>query len=303
VPQPFITRDFERWVETRAHDPLLFWRLRPDVHLDGVPFTNNLGLRPPDVTAKAPGEFRVLSLGESSTFARHVLPSANYSALLEEHLQRASRRGVRVINAGVPGYTLFQGRVYLEHRGLGLDPDAVLLYFGFNDFLPVSTRQKRDASAGAESQALTDRELYDARERWWARAGSMLLEHSNLFRIVAAGESLRPEDVAPDYSKRRVPDHDRRQVLEEVRALCEAEGLLLALAVPWYREFEEHAPLLREFAAAHDVPLIDLPKELHRLPRPRAEYFLDELHPTAEGHRAIAAVLERVLAPRWARVP
>jgi lysophospholipase L1-like esterase len=73
----------------------------------------------------------------------------------------------------------------------------------------------------------------------------------------------------------------------------------LVLVVPWYREFEDHAPVLREFAAARAVALIDLPRRLQNLPRPRASYFLDSVHPTAEGHRLIAQAIQEELQALW----
>jgi lysophospholipase L1-like esterase len=61
-------------------------------------------------------------------------------------------------------------------------------------------------------------------------------------------------------------------------------------------KFEDHAPLLREFAAEHGLPLIDLPNLLRKTPsKPREEYFLDRLHPTAEGHALIAEAIRNEL--------
>ena len=58
---------------------------------------------------------------------------------LEQLLNQDERdRDVRVLNGGVPGYTLFQGVQYLLHRSEQFEPDMVLLYFGFNDYLGVS---------------------------------------------------------------------------------------------------------------------------------------------------------------------
>ena len=50
------------------HDPLLFWSLKPGAQAaDGTIWVNQQGLRGPEVGHKQPGEYRILSLGESTT--------------------------------------------------------------------------------------------------------------------------------------------------------------------------------------------------------------------------------------------
>ena len=45
-----------------------------------------------------------------------------------------------------------------------LQPDAVLLYFGFNDFLKVAFRERRDSLSDSDSARLTDRQLFAQRQ-------------------------------------------------------------------------------------------------------------------------------------------
>ncbi len=122
------------------HDPELFWSLRPLAESpDGERWINSDGLRGPEIGAKGEAEYRVLNLGESTTFAAQVRYEESYSALLEELLNREPReRRVRVLNGGVPGYSLLQGVQFLKLRGQRFKPDMVTLYFGFNDFLPIA---------------------------------------------------------------------------------------------------------------------------------------------------------------------
>ncbi len=162
-PDPLITERYAGWGHRHEYDPLLFWRLRPGSKFQGD-MLNSLGLRGPEVADKTADEFRVLSLGESTTYGWKIPYELCYSARLETRLRAHGH--ARVINAGFPGYTVFQGRVFLEHRGLALSPDAVLLYFGFNDFQNVAFRQERDSRAGETSRGLTDRQLFVRRQRW-----------------------------------------------------------------------------------------------------------------------------------------
>jgi lysophospholipase L1-like esterase len=88
-------------------------------------------------------------------------------------------------------------------------------------------------------------------------------------------------------------------MLERIHAFCRKRGVELVVIVPWYAGFEDHAPLLRRFAAEHGLAIVDLPRRLASLPGSRADYFVDLIHPNDEGHRRIAAAIVDVLLERW----
>jgi lysophospholipase L1-like esterase len=309
-PQPLIARDHPAWAARRRYDPLLFWSLQPNRQHE-LGGTNSLGLRGPEVApAKPPGEFRVLSLGESTTYGWRIPYTDCYSALLEVELRSRSSRPVRVINAGVPGYSVMQGWLYLQDRGLRLQPDAVLLYFGINDFLPIAFRERRDGGSGDPVAGLTDRELYLERRRPSARLLGWILEWSNLVRglgalfaddapPVTAEAAVERVDGAP--YRVRVPEADRWSALSAIRNLCADAGIDLVVVIPWYRDFEGHAALLRRFAAGHGLPVVDLPAELAATPRPRSAYFQDPVHPNREGQQIIAVEILDLVEQRWPR--
>jgi lysophospholipase L1-like esterase len=298
---PLITGVEGYFDDFRRHDPLLFWSLRPGVWgEDDQLEINSLGLRGPEIAPKAADEYRILSLGESTTFAGLFDYEECYTARLEGLLGTREGKRVRTINAGVLGYSLFQGSQYLLHRGFDLEPDAVLLYFGFNDYLPVTYLASRAAGG---RRGLTDQELFESRKGLRARVHERLVEHSHAYRalrslLLEAGpvDELPAEDVEQDETRVRVPPAHRTRLLELLTAECQARGVELVVIVPWYRKFERHAPLLRRFAEEHGLTLVDLPEILARgLPRPREEYFLDRVHPTPEGHALIARAIADVL--------
>jgi len=302
-----VTQD-TLFARTRLADPHLFWKLRPGIDLLPYGHTNSLGLRGREVVAKQPGVYRILSLGESTTFGRHIPFESTYSRVLERALASEDGPRVEVINGGVPGYSLFQGVMYLRHHGLALEPDAVLLYFGYNDFLPVAYRVTRERALGNPDAGLTDAEAYArSRERLPRFVGS-LLAASNVVRVLASVGRERedaagsaPSEVVTNTAKVRVPAADRLRLLEEAAALCRERGVSLFVAVPWYRSFDAHVPLLRAFSRRRGVPLVDLPAELAALPGARETYFIDEAHPTALGHEQIGSALARALRPQLAR--
>jgi lysophospholipase L1-like esterase len=122
-------------LEIYAPDPRLFWRLKPNQNcytkVDHKPVhINSHGTRGPEFeTAKPPGTFRILSLGDSRTFGWGLTENETYSAKLGQMLQdsRGMSNRVEVINAGVNGWSYQQMLVYFREDGLAMHPDAVLI--------------------------------------------------------------------------------------------------------------------------------------------------------------------------------
>jgi lysophospholipase L1-like esterase len=283
------------------HDPLLFWSLRPHAESPGGErWINSDGLRGPEVGAKRPGEVRILSLGESTTFAAKMAYDEAYSAVLEQGLNDGSRETrVRVLNAGVPGYTLFQGVQFLLHRSLPFEPDLVLLYFGYNDFLPVAFLAERAGDAAGEAGGMNDWELFDRRQQLPRRLTSFLIQNSNLARGLLELRRREPADLQVNPYRPRVPAEHRRRLLELARRFCDDRGIELVVVIPIYRSFSEHVALLRAFTRSSGVLAVDLPRVLPpRFERHRETYFSDDAHPTPEGHRLIAAAIQEVVSPR-----
>jgi hypothetical protein len=127
--------------EPKIHrfDPEVGYQLEPDIDLvhvwdghDSVTRiqTNHLGLRGADLPLeKAPGEYRILMLGDSYTFGYGVADQDTFAQVLERRLREADVAGgrLRVINAGVIGYSTAQAMLQYELYGRRLDPDLVIL--------------------------------------------------------------------------------------------------------------------------------------------------------------------------------
>lgn len=299
-PDPLVTADVPEWRDTREFDAHLFWRIKPN--LDGPMLkTNRLGLRGPEIPRRKGREYRILSLGESTTFGYRVEARETYSAVVQRKLGSIDGRPLRVINAGSPGYSLYQGATFLRREGLDLRPDMVWLYFGQNDFLPVGYLADRDALRMVAGKGLNDWELGRQRRAWTWRLSMGLRRGSNLVRGLTslAGRRSAQKLVREESDKPRVPESDRRKLLAMILETCRERGIRLVIIVPWYPRFSEHEALLREFAAARDVPLIDLPLLLEGVPRD--DYFFDSMHPTARGHMIIARAIRDELVRLFGR--
>ncbi|MEW6744833.1 MAG: GDSL-type esterase/lipase family protein [Planctomycetota bacterium] len=297
---PLIADYHPQWSELRVYDPLLFWGLQPGLKLENI-VTNGLGLRCPEIPVEKNGEFRILSLGESTTFGDRIRYEECYSARLEKALGQFRGKPLRVINAGVPGYSLFQGYIYLKSRGLELEPDGVLLYFGINDFLPVTYLAERDAMAQSSTVGLNDWELFWRRESFLHKVTSWISQHSNLVRGIRSllHREIQPSMLRQAEGRVRVPPEHRIELLKRIAGLCRERGIPLIIIVPWYREFFMHGPLLREFAAEHGLPLVDLPEELADLTEATSNYFIDPMHPNAAGHGLIAEAIQAAIEKFW----
>lgn len=103
----------------------------------GMNHHNSLGYRGEEIPRKrTPHEFRIAALGGSTTYTSHVEdPKDAYPAVLQELLRRRWHPEVRVINAGVPGWSSYETLINFELRVLDLDPDMILVYSGINDAL------------------------------------------------------------------------------------------------------------------------------------------------------------------------
>lgn len=132
VPQMFVT------------DEHVGYRMEPGVHeVTTVPgvyryawSTNAQGFRGEESyeVPKARGRRRVLMLGDSFTFGMGVDDHETAPARLEAGLRQVCRDPrIQVVNTGVPSYGTSQELAMLEHYGLPLDPDVVVLGVFSND--------------------------------------------------------------------------------------------------------------------------------------------------------------------------
>jgi len=122
----------------RPH-PTLHWQVRPG--LDGFQnnadagfiTTNRDGMREVDLPRrKAPGEYRILVLGDSSNFGHGVNGDEMWSSVLEDIVAPlVPDRTVHVLNGACPGWTTYQALVFLDEIGLAYEPDMVIA--GFNN--------------------------------------------------------------------------------------------------------------------------------------------------------------------------
>ena len=164
--------------ERLVRDPLLGWRNRAG--WQGPVFSvNSRGFLGPEFGVPKPaGAVRIVCLGDSCTAADLLADHAQaYPRQLERLLgERHRGRAVEVLNAGVGGYSSFQGRLWLERELLGYEPDAVVVYFGWNDHWPARAGGADKEVSGSWSEHVRawlswSRLLHLAVRAWHVTAG------------------------------------------------------------------------------------------------------------------------------------
>lgn len=308
-------------------DVHLLWKNRPGYSGDPLygPI-NSAGFRGVDEAVEgAERPFRILSLGESTTFGYKVGWRDTYSSRLEENL-RGAGRNVRVLNAGTRGWTTLQSVRFLSMEIDSIKPDLVLFCHELNDFLPTTFRDIRMPGA-----ALTDREVIQLTEKsgWFHRlvrksrfltAARCALARS---QATAAGRRIArlthrdvlhsgpiPYDeianTSPGAEKPwmenrnplvRVPDPEREAALRLLVRLTRERHVPLVLLHPAYPVSRRHRCVQTKVALEEGIPLLDvedvLASDAAANGRKKSDYFFayDQFHLNGTGHAVVAEAL------------
>lgn len=297
-------RYVEEWLHTRADtmmdDPrgVNPFVPRPGARgrfLDSEIRINALGFRGPEILRDKGDRFRIVALGESTTFGATIRRGDRpWPELLEEKLNRELGCGatVEVVNAGIPGWTLANNNARLAHDILPLEPDVILSYHGYNGFpylthqLPSMTVAHPPRTPERPSELL--RRVEERLRLWWFR---------RRFRVARAADvpipasELQATRYAAEYRSLAVfaRHHGIRLVLSNFNmAVNEASP------EPVIRFYEAafpdvrirlltnrlHTHLVREMGAIHEVPVIDTSAGIDGN---HEEAFIDIMHFTQRG--------------------
>ena len=109
----------------------LGWSLKPDSHGTSMRTgskieyrINSKGLRDDETEYKKPPvTFRIILIGDSSTFGFGVSIEKHFSTLLEGYF-----KNVEIINMGVSGFGIDQELIFLQLEGFRYEPDLVIAY-------------------------------------------------------------------------------------------------------------------------------------------------------------------------------
>ncbi len=249
----------------------------------GTPGVNTLGFRGPEIAVPKPiGVCRILYLGDS-------VEAQGYPWLVEAHLrERGPTSCVDTANLSLGGYSSYHGRVLADRYGTRLDPDLVVVGYGWNDHW--RTYGEPDSTLGGR------------RHTWWSDAADQVVRRSALIRAlrVAGGrvldrrgqvrvelgeyvENLRA--IEQTFASRGVPvlfltaptTHDLR-----VPAYLEEQGYAADAATvhPLHRQYGD---ALRTVAAESNWRLLDLEVAFAERSDRESLFLADGIHFTETG--------------------
>ena len=117
--------------EFREPDPVLLWRPVPS-----APYNAHRFKGPEPAEPKPPEVFRIMTYGDSNTDGPDT---GGWPDRLQAALNDASSGAARyeVVNAGVAGYSSYQGLRRLQSEIDRYEPDLILVSFGWNDAAPA----------------------------------------------------------------------------------------------------------------------------------------------------------------------
>ena len=216
-------------------DPDLFWDLRPGgTDLRAHDPINRLGMRGPEYALeKPPSTCRIAVVGGSVTYGWRLFYEQTYGARLETWLRgEYPDRRIEVLNGGVPGYSIYQGRLLFERKILPLRPDVAVFHFGgWNDLCaaigwPDSRRNTATMQAWLAARLETLRVFQVVRSAVASIRGGEQASDDLLEEIQRAWLEGEPRN---GY---RVPPDEFESILDALIRTCEREGILPLLLVP-----------------------------------------------------------------------
>jgi lysophospholipase L1-like esterase len=248
------------------------------------------------VGRKAPGEKRLLILGDSVTFGGKVRTDEAYPGRLEQELSESGRPW-RVLNAGVASYDPTQEGDWLELFGWPLEPDILAIGFCRNDVEPSQRSTKGGDKAGelpssVVSRCLTEHSIfaYKLQRFLWhqqvhlARAG-----------VRAGLPSLRSADPGGwsfvEAAYRRIADSARQHHTPVILIVFPTLTLLQGQKTDDLSERLQHL--------GHELgwQVIDVADAMCSDP---ASLFCegDDFHPNAAGYACVASYVRQAIVQR-----
>lgn len=303
-----------RQIFTRDPGGVLPFYLKPNAQAqfcESKIIINSLGFRGREITIEKGDAFRIVALGESTTWGATLSADDQPWPQKLEHLVRDHRHlscPIEVVNAGVPSITLAENIVRLERSILALKPDIIVSYHGYNGFpwLDAALPAIRTSKPPPRYRRRPLKLLADCEYRM------QLLKFTSKERLT--GANPKSNDAALDPL-----DSEYAQHYERLIEIARSNGIPLVVATysmainetsarevaGFYQHFiptlqrqvkanTMHTGVLEALARRHPgVILVDTQPRLDG----HYEYFIDLMHFTEEGRDIIAELFFEAIKP------
>ncbi|MCD4785145.1 MAG: SGNH/GDSL hydrolase family protein [Candidatus Eremiobacteraeota bacterium] len=277
------------------HSPTLLWELTPELKNARDPAgkyrvsTNSHGFRGKEINMEKPaGQTRIMIIGDSTAFGYPFGDNENFACFLEEKLKKEyPGEDIRVVNAAVSGYSSFQGSQFMKEKGWGFSPDFLVIAFNNDPFVEPVEDRERTAFAGF---------LPFLKILYRSRLYVFLKEKLTSARI-------NPEDDIhhdPRKGKSRVSPEHFREIYKYFLEEAGKRGVrVIVISLPIKESFHNfprlrsYREIMKEETGDYGGEFVDLFNKWKN--KYSDEIFVDDMHPTIEGHRKIADELfERI---------
>ncbi|HPQ68340.1 MAG TPA: GDSL-type esterase/lipase family protein [bacterium] len=198
---------------------------------------NRQGFRSDELAERSDNTLRILFLGDSRTFGVVLERENTFPALAQVELSSlVGERKVEAFNAGIPGYSSYQGLRLAEKLLPELRPDVAVFAFGFNDL--------RRANLGADSSSIM---AITGAMGWLNGTIGPLIKKSALLTLAFFREGTA--DSVRAWGEPRVsPEAYRANIESFVRMALDAKVIPIVLLLPQnprlQREIEQADALL-----------------------------------------------------------
>jgi lysophospholipase L1-like esterase len=290
--------------------PYVNYGLKPDWtrtdprHPDApVKSSNSLGFRGREVESPKPaGRYRIACLGGSTTYDDAVGDADTYPVKLEQFLRAARPQlDIEVVNCGVPSYTSAESLANLAFRVLDLQPDAIVLYEGINDW---RVRPYRNF----DGAYFHYRKVWDGSARSWQAGGDG--EMAGGINPLIQYPMPEGNGDGAENARRNGPWAFQRN-LQSMCGIAKAHGVKVVLVSnviddnneyvrkepSFVRGIAEHNGVVRDVAAEQGALFVDLAAVYPR----DEQLFVDPVHNNPRGSeikaRLIADALVKDLLP------
>ncbi len=299
----------QKGVSVLVGNPYLIYEYPPGEHFErGVKVTiNSLGLRGAEpIIPKPTGVRRIMSTGDSSVFGFGVQDAEVFTSVTAALVGE----NVEPIVAAVPGYSTYQTLNLLRMRALKTEPDLFIVgniwsdnnFDSFVDRDTIATLSGYEQSVkGAVKRVFTLSAVYRVAD-WKLRVRDAMRS------VEKIGWQTNSQDRG-QIGVRRVAIQDYADDLEHITQIADSVNgdvvyLVLAnnedlgpggAAGANMKAWTPYREVMRDTAGRHGAPVLEIPELFRATGLSKEDLFLDQMHPTALGHKIIGEALASLL--------
>lgn len=272
-------------------DPLLFWRFKPSYRFilkdsDLVEYSiNSKGLRNTEFSDIPNRDtMRIICLGDSSTFGFGVNVDDSYPKKLEAILNKYPiyKKHFEVINAGIPGYSSFQGQQWFGSELFKYQPELITVWYGHNDNEFPSPLDHPDKEFTIQSSCIIKLLNFLNHFKTYQLLEKLILA---LQVNIADKNFAHIKSFLANRHFQRVSKEDMAENITQIIDKAKVEGtevILLSQEGGWITS------VVKKCAEKNHILFVDI-AEINK----KNNLLLDDCHPNTEGHSLIAEKIFR----------